>query len=439
MNRSVLRLLALMTLIVWGLGSVGLVADTKKKSTTKKSTTKKSTPKKSTSKKSTTKKVDESITTYFSPTEKLLPALASQILSAKKTIDIAMYSLSIEETRIAKPRKGRRDYKKRLAAYNAYKKNLAKGQISVYDALWEIARKGVKIRMVFHHAHLGAWKTFQSRQLERAKVDVRFTTRTMHEKFGLIDGKRLIVGSANWSHSAALIYNEYTSVFEGYDRLVDEFEKEFKHLWGLSRGYPVRKNEKKPTRVPAAPKGGKMGTGLEVYFSSSNAGKKRSTVLADQIIDIIKGAKKSIRIGVAHFNYDKIGKALIAAKKKNSKLDIRVLVDFGEYKNKNSYCDKLEKAGVPVRYKLYSLAYYHFKAQLQHHKFIVADGTDLACGSYNWSETAELSNFENLMVFSGSKYKSLSGKFTKEFDRLWKMNRTAYAPFKKAMLSRKGS
>ena len=48
-NRSVLRFLSLVTLVLWVFGSAGILADTKKKSTPKKSsTTKKSTTKKST-------------------------------------------------------------------------------------------------------------------------------------------------------------------------------------------------------------------------------------------------------------------------------------------------------------------------------------------------------------------------------------------------------
>ena len=82
-----------------------------------------------------------------------------------------------------------------------------------------------------------------------------------------------------------------------------------------------------------------------------------------------------------------------------------------------------------VRYKFYSMVMYHPLSQLQHHKFMIVDGKHLVTGSYNWSDTAEWSNYENIVVFWGRKPKPIIEEFQKEFDKLWDMNRRVYAPF----------
>jgi phosphatidylserine/phosphatidylglycerophosphate/cardiolipin synthase-like enzyme len=192
-----------------------------------------------------------SLTTFFSPTSRLLPAIVAEILAAENSIDIAMYSMSVDTVRIEEPTRpnlrGKSEASKRallegyaevVEKYEAYRERVDKGRISIFDALAEAVDRGVQVRMVFHQGHRGDWKTFQSDQLVAVGVDLRYTTRTMHEKFGIFDGRALITGSANWSTSAAMIYNESTLLFRGHPELVARFEEEFDLLWNRSHPYP---------------------------------------------------------------------------------------------------------------------------------------------------------------------------------------------------------
>lgn len=198
-----------------------------------------------------------SITLFLTPDPKLLPAISAEIQKAKKSIDIAMYSLSIETIRAARPAEPklegksdeeketlRKEYREALEKYEAYRERVEEGRISIYDALAEAIDRGVKVRLVFNQGHKGEWKVFQSEQLKAIGVDLRYTTRTMHEKFGVIDGKVLITGSANWSQSAANIYDESAFVFRGYPELLGKFQEEFDLIWARSDPYPPRE---KPT------------------------------------------------------------------------------------------------------------------------------------------------------------------------------------------------
>lgn len=197
------------------------------------------------------------ITVYFTPDGRLLPAISGEILKARKTLDIAMYSISIETVRVPKPvlpelagksaaekKKLRAAFEEETERYEAYRERVASGHISVFDALAEAVERGVRVRMVFNEGHRGEWKTFQSEQLKGAGVDLRYTTWTMHEKFGIFDGKVLITGSANWSTSAALVYNESALFFHGHPELTDTFQEEFDRVWERAKPYPPADSER---------------------------------------------------------------------------------------------------------------------------------------------------------------------------------------------------
>ena len=192
-----------------------------------------------------------SVQEFFSPTPRLIPAIAGEILAAEETIDIAMYSMSIDSIRVEEPsrpnlrgkseaRKSelREDYEEKVEKYEAYRERVEKGRISIFDALAEAIDRGVRVRMIFNQGHRGEWKIFQSDQLKSIGIELRYTTRTMHEKFGIFDSKSLITGSANWSSSAAMIYNESTFLFRGHPELISRFESEFDLLWNRSKPYP---------------------------------------------------------------------------------------------------------------------------------------------------------------------------------------------------------
>jgi phosphatidylserine/phosphatidylglycerophosphate/cardiolipin synthase-like enzyme len=54
---------------------------------------------------------------------------------------------------------------------------------------------------------------------------------------------------------------------------------------------------------------------------------------------------------------------------------------------------------------------------LMHHKFAVFDERLVATGSYNWTNSAEHANYENLVVLEEP---ALVSRFQQEFRRLWR-------------------
>jgi phosphatidylserine/phosphatidylglycerophosphate/cardiolipin synthase-like enzyme len=59
-----------------------------------------------------------------------------------------------------------------------------------------------------------------------------------------------------------------------------------------------------------------------------------------------------------------------------------------------------------------------------HHKAIVIDGEIVICGSFNFSDNADRSNDENLLIIYN---RGVAAKFEEEFQRLHKAAREADA------------
>lgn len=175
----------------------------------------------------------------------------------------------------------------------------------------------------------------------------------------------------------------------------------------------------------------------EAVFTSANHGSKR-TVVADKIIAVMNKAKSSIKIAVAHFNSQQITDALVAIRKEKPELSIEVLLDMGEYRDKKSKATQLEAGAVPVRYKTYSFSFFHPQSQLMHHKFLIIDGKELVTGSYNWSDTAETKNYENVIHYFGGNVGPIVRDYLAEFEKLWGQNRDVFPDFVKALSAQPG-
>lgn len=176
----------------------------------------------------------------------------------------------------------------------------------------------------------------------------------------------------------------------------------------------------------------------DILFTSGNEGDDESA-LADRIIEEMKRAKKEIFIAVTHFNSKPIADALIALGREKKGLRIRILLDMGEYKTEISQSARLEKAGFEIRYRTYSLMFHHPLSRLMHLKSMLIDGGTLVTGSYNWSDTAEFSNFENLLVLTGEENERVIADYAAKLEEMWDENRDIYPDFMKRLTAKKGS
>jgi cardiolipin hydrolase len=143
----------------------------------------------------------------------------------------------------------------------------------------------------------------------------------------------------------------------------------------------------------------------EVYFSPNGRVRQR-------LVRAIEDSRKSIDIAVYNFTASELAEALYAAQTRG--VHIRVLVDQEMAEAGGSGVRGLRLNGIAVR----SLGVP--EQSLMHNKFAVFDERLVVTGSYNWTNSAEYANYENLVVLEEP---ALVARFQQEFQRLWRKAR----------------
>ncbi|HDN17806.1 MAG TPA: DUF1669 domain-containing protein [Candidatus Bathyarchaeota archaeon] len=135
-----------------------------------------------------------------------------------------------------------------------------------------------------------------------------------------------------------------------------------------------------------------------VYFSPKGG-------CASQVIYWIQRARFWIHIMIYSFTLDEISDALIDAH--NRGVEVLVLFESSQINQYSEY-EKLKEAGVQVKLDSNPFS--------MHHKVMIVDGYIVLTGSFNWSNSAENRNNENLVVIVS---RSVASRYEEEFQKLW--------------------
>jgi phosphatidylserine/phosphatidylglycerophosphate/cardiolipin synthase-like enzyme len=351
-----------------------------------------------------------------------------------------------------------------IAMYNLSDSNVQK-------ALQRAVQRGVKVRFISEDANADAKSPAgtKSAALEDLGFDVRYVNKIMHHKFLLVDGPRsdiaaaqtagLVTGSANWSSGGATRYDENTVFLSQVPRLALAYQAEFNLLWEHAHDF-VWKPYPFETGVPIDRAAQPPDPATDAAFTSDNftvkpggttfyASSGKNTV-ADLLVKEIMAAKSSIHIASGHLRSRPVSEALMAAKKANPALDIKVYLDQQEYISASGHADQVSElqkcmaaagtsvakqedcqdrgflysyavtqAGIDLKYKVYAYRWDYSYAKQMHNKYFIFDGKTLVTGSYNLSDNAEHNTFENVAVLRAPAYAALIAKFEGNFAKLW--------------------
>ncbi len=135
---------------------------------------------------------------YFSPGQDCYKAIVSEIGTAKRSVDICVFTIS--DNRIS-------------------------------DTILGAQRRGIKVRVLTDNDKLND-KGSDIAMLAEKGLDVKVdrTSAHMHHKFAVIDDEIVITGSYNWTRSAAE-YNEENLLVTQEKGVVRSYLNEFNQMW----------------------------------------------------------------------------------------------------------------------------------------------------------------------------------------------------------------
>ena len=125
------------------------------------------------------------------------------------------------------------------------------------------------------------------------------------------------------------------------------------------------------------------------------------------VLDTIRGARSTLLVAAYSFTSRPVATALRDAQRRG--VQVFVVVDAGEAAKAYSAARFLANERVPVRTNA--------RHALQHNKFIVADGTAVQTGSFNYTSSAAERNAENVLVVRNAP--ALAAQYEAAWRRLW--------------------
>lgn len=257
----------------------------------------------------------------------------------------------------------------------AYQLNLP----TVTDALLRAHRRGVQVRLVTDREYEDEEMIAR---LRRAGVPVTVRPKDggiMHNKFVVVDGSW--VWSGSWNLTENCTYrNNNNAVLIASRHLAEDYAVEFEELFQGQFGPTSPRNTPYPTvMIEVLEKGARIL--VEVYFAPEDK-------VADHLIPVLAGARRSVRFMAFSFTNDRIGGTLIDLARRGVSVE-GVMEDRGTETQFTAY-GLLQNAGIPV--------WKDGNPYLLHHKVFIVDEEIVVLGSYNFSSNADRENDENLLI-----------------------------------------
>ena len=132
------------------------------------------------------------------------------------------------------------------------------------------------------------------------------------------------------------------------------------------------------------------------------------------IVSTIQQAKHNIIGSIYCFNSIPIADALITAHQAG--VQVRIVVDRSQINVKNTQLPRLYQHGIPIVVAR--------GVKIMHEKTLVADGTYIFSGSFNWTNPAENANGEIAFLLVSQ---TLSKDYRQHWEKYWQSGR-AYTP-----------
>jgi phosphatidylserine/phosphatidylglycerophosphate/cardiolipin synthase-like enzyme len=291
--------------------------------------------------------------------------LVASIDSARLTVDVAAYSLTLN---------------------------------SIRDALIRAHDRGVRVRMVMESDNMDSSTT---QKLKGAGIPILGDRREglMHNKFMVIDNSEVWTGSMNFTVSGTYTDNNNLIRIRSVN-MAEDYTKEFNEMFVDDKFGPDVVAATPNPRVTVD------GTPIDVYFSPDDH-------VQASLLDLIDNAQDSIYFMAFSFTADSLGNALL--KRSEDGLVVSGVMETDQVNsNIGTEFDPFKQARLDVLLD-------GNEGQM-HHKVMIIDENTVVFGSYNFTNSAETKNDENLLVVYNA---DIATQFMAEFQRVYKQAKSA--------------
>ena len=268
----------------------------------------------------------------------------------------------------------------------------------VAEALIAAHERGVEVQWVTDDEHGIDADEEEGRgqfaMMEDAGIEIVDDGRSalMHNKFWIFDGYLVWTGSTNITKNGNFRNNNNVIVVESR-RVSEMYEREFAEMFVDGEFGPRSPStvELQSTTVNDTP--------IEVLFAAEDE-------VMSKLVLLVRGAEKSIRFMAFSFTHDDFGAAVL--NRANAGVDIKGIFEKRSSETEYSELPNLYCAGLPMRQD--------GNPGILHHKVFIIDDEILITGSFNFSNNADESNDENVIIIQNAE---IAAKYLDEFERRW--------------------
>jgi len=289
--------------------------------------------------------------------------LARAINEARLSIDVAAYSFSLNTIR---------------------------------NALINAHKRGVHVRMVMESTNMDR---SDPQALMDAGIPIIGDNREglMHDKFMVIDKAEVWLGSMNYTDSGT--YDDNNNMMRILStKIAEDYSVEFNEMFENDKfGADVVAQTPNPTVTIDK-------TRVDIYFSPDDG-------VLNALMSVLRSAEKSIYFLAYSFTSNDLGN--LVRDKAAKGLTVEGVMDEEQVaSNQGTEFDPFLQAGVDVRID--------GNEGLMHHKVFIIDEKIVIFGSYNFFQSAEERNDENVIIVYNE---AIAQQFMQEFQRVWKVAR----------------
>lgn len=229
--------------------------------------------------------------------------------------------------------------------------------------------------------------------MREAGIEVRDDARSglMHNKFWVFDGQFVWTGSTNITVNGTFLNNNNVITI-GNPEVAAIYEREFMEMWAGSFG--IRSDstiDQQSVIVDSTP--------IQIFFGAEDD-------VASYLTTLIHSASSQIHFMAFSFTHDEMGTAI--RDRAASGVNVAGIFELRGSETSYSELPALYCASIPVRQDGNTHTF--------HHKVIIIDNYIVVTGSFNFSDNANSTNDENVIIIANA---DIAALFQQEFDRRW--------------------